>query len=242
MDIRSVIRFVRLSDLVRPFLIPRTTAKVEAAPTFASTQSCIQSRLFCRLELNEPAHSPFDRHRCSDCPLTRDSADLSFANYVLCEGFSHNEHRKLPRAVMSDIEAENCQITSLLVNFCLHTKPSYLQKTRFLTCPIYPACPGLRAKKPEIRYTAEIGANGSATPAEWDGEFSFAFFDCEHNPFTLKPFFNEVRLRTSSDLGGGVLFTSCSKRAFCGVMVSLAPPSFTASCKLDQVRARTLEC
>jgi hypothetical protein len=55
------------------------------------------------------------------------------------------------------------------------------------------ACPGLRAKKPEIRYSAAIGEGESGVPAEWGDEFSFAFFDCEHNPFTRKAFFNEVR-------------------------------------------------
>lgn len=55
------------------------------------------------------------------------------------------------------------------------------------------ACPGLRAKKPDIKYSAAIGEGESGVPAEWGYEFSFAFFDCEHNPFTRKAFFNEVR-------------------------------------------------
>ena len=29
-------------------------------------------------------------------------------------------------------------------------------------------------------------------PEAWEGEFEVAFFDCEHNPFNNKPFFNEV--------------------------------------------------
>lgn len=50
-------------------------------------------------------------------------------------------------------------------------------------------CPGLQAKKPG--YDAEVG-QGDAAPAAWLGEIEALFLDFEHNPFTGKPFFNEV--------------------------------------------------
>lgn len=43
------------------------------------------------------------------------------------------------------------------------------------------ACPGLRAKKPELAFTDTIGVEGQ-TPAAWPAEIEYAFFDCETTP------------------------------------------------------------
>eukprot|EP00897_Mesotaenium_endlicherianum_P004780 jgi/Mesen1/432/ME001000S10639 len=66
------------------------------------------------------------------------------------------------------------------------------------------ACPGLAQKRPETGYHREVG-QGDVAPAEWLGEFEFAWLDCEHNPFTQKPFFNEV---VFCHKPSGVLFVS----------------------------------
>jgi len=50
-------------------------------------------------------------------------------------------------------------------------------------------CPGLQADKPDIAYTATIG---STIPETWPSEIEACFLDFESNPFTGKPFFNEV--------------------------------------------------
>mmetsp|Transcript_40776 Transcript_40776/g.68314 ORF Transcript_40776/g.68314 Transcript_40776/m.68314 type:complete len:316 (+) Transcript_40776:314-1261(+) len=54
------------------------------------------------------------------------------------------------------------------------------------------ACPGLREKKPDIRFSADICDDNNETPAQWPAEIDVSFFDCERNPFTKQPFFNEV--------------------------------------------------
>lgn len=53
------------------------------------------------------------------------------------------------------------------------------------------ACPGLKEIRPDISYTSSIGLDDVAPP-DWSDEFEIALFDCEHNPFNRKPFFNEV--------------------------------------------------
>jgi hypothetical protein len=52
------------------------------------------------------------------------------------------------------------------------------------------ACPGLRNQKPEVGFTNEIGEGAPA--AQWPAELDLVWLDCEVNPATGKPFFNEV--------------------------------------------------
>lgn len=51
-------------------------------------------------------------------------------------------------------------------------------------------CPGLAEKEPDVPVDRELA--GDEAPAEWGGAVDVCWFDCEHNPFTRKPFFNEV--------------------------------------------------
>jgi len=48
------------------------------------------------------------------------------------------------------------------------------------------ACPGLVERMPEVRWTNELGKG------DCPSGFEALWFDCEKNPFTNKPFFNEV--------------------------------------------------
>lgn len=57
--------------------------------------------------------------------------------------------------------------------------------------PLLAACPGLQELRPDIQYARSVG-EGNEAPAEWGGEFELTWIDCEVNPFTGKPFFNEV--------------------------------------------------
>jgi len=50
------------------------------------------------------------------------------------------------------------------------------------------ACPGLKYRMPEISWTHEFGDENNDCP----NGFEYIWFDCEVNPFTGKPFFNEV--------------------------------------------------
>lgn len=54
------------------------------------------------------------------------------------------------------------------------------------------ACPGLQSKKPDVKFDYELNPNDKAPPA-WKGEVECACLSYERNPFTGKPFFNEVR-------------------------------------------------
>jgi len=61
---------------------------------------------------------------------------------------------------------------------------AYPDATSF--CP-----PGGKEHFPNIAFAEEIG-EGNECPAEWGGEIRCLFLNYEHNPFTGKPFFNEV--------------------------------------------------
>ena len=52
-------------------------------------------------------------------------------------------------------------------------------------------CPGIKAKLPDAGYAIELSTSNEA-PSEWKGEIEHTFLGYEHNPFTGKPFFNEV--------------------------------------------------
>ncbi|CAM9695402.1 unnamed protein product, partial [Phaeothamnion confervicola] len=55
------------------------------------------------------------------------------------------------------------------------------------------ACPGLRSKMPNIPYTDTVGApTGQPYPEAWPREIEACWFPAEKNPFTGRPFFNEV--------------------------------------------------
>ncbi|CAM9637297.1 unnamed protein product [Ectocarpus sp. 4 AP-2014] len=55
------------------------------------------------------------------------------------------------------------------------------------------ACPGLAERQPEVGFTREVGASiEDESLPEWGDEIRACFMDCENNPFTGKPFFNEV--------------------------------------------------
>eukprot|EP01023_Acetabularia_acetabulum_P054893 TRINITY_DN6259_c0_g1_i1.p1 TRINITY_DN6259_c0_g1~~TRINITY_DN6259_c0_g1_i1.p1 ORF type:complete len:258 (+),score=19.31 TRINITY_DN6259_c0_g1_i1:125-898(+) len=51
------------------------------------------------------------------------------------------------------------------------------------------ACPGLMQRMPRTNFAQEIG---NTSPEEWMGEVDSVVLDYENNPFTGKPFFNEV--------------------------------------------------
>lgn len=51
------------------------------------------------------------------------------------------------------------------------------------------ACPGLPDRMPEVNWSDELGHEAPATLA---GSLDSVYFDCEINPFTGRPFFNEV--------------------------------------------------
>ena len=51
-------------------------------------------------------------------------------------------------------------------------------------------CPGLRDKQPELPLTASVGDEHTA--ATWPAEVQYRWLDCEVNPATGTPFFNEV--------------------------------------------------
>jgi len=51
--------------------------------------------------------------------------------------------------------------------------------------------PGGKAHFPGIDFAEEVGLR-NMSPREWGGEIECLFLDYEHNPFTSKPFFNEV--------------------------------------------------
>eukprot|EP00639_Heterosigma_akashiwo_P030637 CAMPEP_0194672968 /NCGR_PEP_ID=MMETSP0295-20121207/6785_1 /TAXON_ID=39354 /ORGANISM="Heterosigma akashiwo, Strain CCMP2393" /LENGTH=289 /DNA_ID=CAMNT_0039556827 /DNA_START=76 /DNA_END=944 /DNA_ORIENTATION=- len=51
-------------------------------------------------------------------------------------------------------------------------------------------CPGMKQQEPDIAFQ-KILSTGEDT-ISWLDEIDCCWFDCEHNPFTRKPFFNEV--------------------------------------------------
>ena len=53
-------------------------------------------------------------------------------------------------------------------------------------------CPGAKAKYPSIGYDVEVPTSEGQLPSGWPAEIQPVWFDCEKNPFTGKPFFNEV--------------------------------------------------
>eukprot|EP00283_Hemiselmis_rufescens_P015039 CAMPEP_0173467078 /NCGR_PEP_ID=MMETSP1357-20121228/74437_1 /TAXON_ID=77926 /ORGANISM="Hemiselmis rufescens, Strain PCC563" /LENGTH=330 /DNA_ID=CAMNT_0014435185 /DNA_START=33 /DNA_END=1025 /DNA_ORIENTATION=+ len=53
-------------------------------------------------------------------------------------------------------------------------------------------CPGIKEKYPGVGYQTEVPAPDGSLPAGWPREIEAFFFDCEKNPFTGRPFFNEV--------------------------------------------------
>lgn len=54
------------------------------------------------------------------------------------------------------------------------------------------ACPGLPAIKPEISWAYELGGSTSIPESLSSNGIEYVHFDCEINPFTGRPFFNEV--------------------------------------------------
>jgi len=53
------------------------------------------------------------------------------------------------------------------------------------------ACPGLPSRLPDISWSSQLGVE---TVEELKDSLDVVFFDCEVNPFTNKPFFNEIVL------------------------------------------------
>jgi len=53
-------------------------------------------------------------------------------------------------------------------------------------------CPDIKQKYPNIGYELEVPDAQGELPSVWPSEIEPVFFDCETNPFTGKPFFNEV--------------------------------------------------
>ena len=59
------------------------------------------------------------------------------------------------------------------------------------------ACPNLAAARPDVGFDEVLGAvNAGGAPRAWGGEFDACYVDAERNPFTGKPFFNEVLHKT----------------------------------------------
>lgn len=52
-------------------------------------------------------------------------------------------------------------------------------------------CPGLKAKMPDAGFAEDLSTDNQSPP-EWKGEIEHTFLGYEYNPFTGKPFFNEV--------------------------------------------------
>ena len=69
-----------------------------------------------------------------------------------------------------------------------HLKYALQWARRYPDANLY-ACPGLPTRMPEIPWTHELG---HTTPSSLAETIDSVFFDCELNPFTSKPFFNEV--------------------------------------------------
>lgn len=53
-------------------------------------------------------------------------------------------------------------------------------------------CPGLREAAPELGLHADVLGSDGSLPASWGGELEVLWLDWELNPFTGKPFFNEL--------------------------------------------------
>lgn len=51
------------------------------------------------------------------------------------------------------------------------------------------ACPGLPSRLPDINWNVELN---HSIPSSFANSIDISYFDCETNPFTGKPFFNEV--------------------------------------------------
>ncbi|KAK9839790.1 hypothetical protein WJX81_002018 [Elliptochloris bilobata] len=86
-----------------------------------------------------------------------------------------------------------------------HVKYAEQWQKRYPEAKAY-ACPGLKAREPGI-FGAAVELRGRDAPAEWQGEVEPLHLSYEANPFTGKPFFNEVvlffrpaRLLVTSDL------------------------------------------
>lgn len=54
------------------------------------------------------------------------------------------------------------------------------------------ACPGLPQRLPDIKWSMEITIDDNKFSQEFRDTVEYVHFDCEINPFTNKPFFNEV--------------------------------------------------
>ena len=54
------------------------------------------------------------------------------------------------------------------------------------------ACPGLPQRLPDIPWSVEVGLSDARFSNEFRDTIEYVHFDCEVNPFTRKPFFNEV--------------------------------------------------
>mmetsp|Transcript_15214 Transcript_15214/g.21211 ORF Transcript_15214/g.21211 Transcript_15214/m.21211 type:complete len:323 (+) Transcript_15214:108-1076(+) len=72
-----------------------------------------------------------------------------------------------------------------------HLKYASQWHTQYPEAKMY-ACPGLPDRMPEVTWDCELGID--PTPPELEGTIDLVYFDCEINPFTRKPFFNEINL------------------------------------------------
>jgi hypothetical protein len=69
-----------------------------------------------------------------------------------------------------------------------HLKYATQWRDKYPNAKMY-ACPGLPARMPEVKWDVEMG---KSAPAEFGGSIDTVHFDCEINPATGKPFFNEI--------------------------------------------------
>ena len=56
---------------------------------------------------------------------------------------------------------------------------------------------GLLQQMPDAGYRGEVGRDNKA-PADWEGQVEATWLNYERNPFTGKPFFNEVCMHRAS--------------------------------------------
>jgi len=74
-----------------------------------------------------------------------------------------------------------------------HLKYAEQWAARYPSAAMY-GCPGLAERMPQVSWTQELRGDGAGRVAAWGESMEYLFMDCEANPFTGTPFFNEVVL------------------------------------------------
>jgi len=111
---------------------------------------------------------------------------MVFANVSLPESFS------LPLK----FQPGDRLLTSQHQSVCLQWQKAYPEAKLY-------ACPGLQSKSEDVKYDREF-SGAEREPPEWGGEVESACLTYERNPFSGKPFFNEVTCLLFCGMGGQV--------------------------------------